>query len=123
MGQNWLINHITVNSGNFLKKGFFLLAICCISCGGDKEKIINEKVAERLTAFREKKRAECRDALLAEAEKIVDSLLLAEARMELSDSLVRMRPARPARPAPLAPIDSLPVRPIFDPASSTRNRK
>ncbi|MBV6438978.1 MAG: hypothetical protein DYG98_20660 [Haliscomenobacteraceae bacterium CHB4] len=122
MGQKCLINHITVNSGNFLKKAFFLLAICCISCGRDNEKIINEKVKERVTAFREKKNTECREVLLAEAEKIVDSLLLSEARLELSDSLVRMRPARPARPAPLAPIDSLPVRPIFDPASPTGNR-
>lgn len=105
-----------------LKKEIVLLAICCISCGHDKEKIIREKVKERVTTFREKKKVECRDALLVEAEKIVDSLLLAEAKMELSDSLVRMRPARPMRPAPLAPIDSLPVRPIFDPASSTRGK-
>jgi hypothetical protein len=114
---------MTVNSGNLLKKFLFLLATYCIACGSDKEMKVNEKVAERLTAFREKKNAECRSELLAEAEKIVDSILLAEAKMELSDSLDRMRPAKPPKPAPLPPIDSLPVQPIFEPASSTGGKK
>ena len=114
---------MTVNSGNLLKKFLFLLAINCIACESDKEKIVNEKVAERLTAFREKKNAECRSELLDEAEQIVDSLLLAEAKMELSDSLIRLRPAKPPKPTPLPPIDSLPVQPIFKPESSTGGKK
>lgn len=92
------------------------------ACGSDKEVIINQKVSERVNAFREKKKAECQFILLAEAEKIVDSLLLAEAMMELSDSLT-LRPAKPVKPAPLPPIDSLPVQPIFEPASSTGGKK
>lgn len=113
-----------VNSGNLLKKLLFLLATAfCAGCGPDKEIIIQAKVKERLTAFREKKNAECRAELLAEAEKIVDSLLLVEAKMELGDSLARLRPFKPPKPSPLPPIDTLPVQPIFESASSTSGNK
>ncbi|HRI58508.1 MAG TPA: hypothetical protein PK228_02260 [Saprospiraceae bacterium] len=103
--------------------GFILPMLFVLNaCGSDKEVIINQKVSERVKAFREKKNVECQFSLLAEAEQIVDSLLLAEAKMELSDSIT-LRPVKPAKPAPLPPIDSLPVRPIFEPASSTRGKK
>ena len=86
---------------------------CVVGCGPDKEAVVQEKVAERVTAFRVKKTVECRQALLSEAEQIVDSLLLEEAKIELMDSLTRSRPGRPHRPAPLHPIDSLAVKPLF----------
>ncbi len=92
------------------------------ACGSDKEVIINQKVKERVNAFRVKKNTECQFLLLAEAEQIVDSLLLAEAKMELNDSLT-LRPVKPVKPAPLPPIDSLPVQPIFEQASSTSGKK
>jgi len=84
-----------------------------VSCGPDKEAVVQEKVAERVAAFQVKKIAECRQMLLREAEQMVDSLLLEEAKMELSDSLARSRPGRPPRPTPLQPIDSLAVKPLF----------
>lgn len=98
------------------------LCLMLLGCGGDKESIVQEKVAERVTAFKEKKRAECRESLLLKAEKTVDSLLLTEAQQALNDSLSRLRPGRPFQPAPVPPIDSLSVKPIFEgirPASPT----
>ncbi len=89
---------------------FLLLA----SCGDDKETIVQEKVAERVTAFKVKKSAECLESLLQTAERRVDSLLLTEAQDALNDSLARLRPWRPFQPAPIQPIDSLTVKPIFD---------
>ncbi|MCC7465355.1 MAG: hypothetical protein IT261_03755 [Saprospiraceae bacterium] len=83
------------------------------SCDRDKEAIVEEKVAERVDLFVRKKREECRDALMQQAEKTVDSLLLAEAQSALNDSLARLRPGRPFQPAPVPPIDSLNVQPIF----------
>ncbi len=93
-----------------------------LSCSRDKEAIVQEKVAERLTAFIEKEVAECRETLLQTAESTVDSLLLLEAQNALNDSLARLRPGRPFQPAAIPPIDSLSVQPILNgirPASKT----
>ena len=45
--------------------GALVLAALCIvaGCGSDKEAIIREKVEERVTAFRAKENAKCREAL------------------------------------------------------------
>lgn len=91
-------------------------------CRSDKQKIIGEKVSERVAAFRAKRIAECSNALLHDAGKIADSLLLEEAKMQLLDSL-HAPPFRPPRPAPLLPIDTLEVAPLFQPASSTRQER
>ncbi|MCS7036255.1 MAG: hypothetical protein RMJ33_04960 [Saprospiraceae bacterium] len=90
-----------------------LLAVVGAGCGGDKERIVEEKVAERLAEFRKRETEKCRQALLAEAERLVDSLLLAEAMREVADSLRQLRPPKPVKPPLLPPWDSLPVRPIF----------
>lgn len=104
----------------------YLLLLCfCplfLSCNRDKESIVQEKVAERVSAFIEKELAECRESLLQTAEKTVDSLLLLEAQNALNDSLARLRPGRPFQPAAIPPIDSLTVQPILNgiqPASKT----
>lgn len=112
-------------STKFLQRKALLLPILFAlhACGPDKEVIVNEKVSEKVNAFRDKKNMECRQKLLVEAEQIVDSLLLAEAKMELGDSLTRLRPAKPLKPAPLPPIDSLKVQPIFTPAPSADGKK
>ena len=93
--------------------GTSLTLLALSACGPDKEAIVREKVAERVSDFVLKKRTECREALLTEAEKTVDSLLLTEAQNDLNDSLARLRPGRPFQPAPVPPIDSLQVKPIF----------
>jgi len=93
------------------------------SCGSDQEAIVQQQVAERVMAFKVRKNAECREALLDTAERTVDSLLLTEAQNALNDSLARLRPGRPFQPAVIPPIDCLKVKPIFDgirPASGTR---
>ncbi len=82
-------------------------------CGPDKEEIIREKVAERVTTFKQKETAKCREALLSTAEHIVDSLLLSEALLGVSDSLARSRPVKPVKPQAVPTIDSSPVEPLF----------
>jgi hypothetical protein len=104
---------------------FFLFCITVFlstSCGPKKDEIIRTQVAQRVQEFVHQKEAECRMSLYQDAEDIVDSLLLAEATGELSDSLARLRPTRPAQPAEVPPIDSLRIQPIF-PASSTRREQ
>ncbi len=91
-----------------------ILGSICWGCGGDNERIIQQKVAENVQDFRQKKLVECREILLREAEEIVDSLLLSEATDAMSDSLGRLRPGRPVQPPSIPPIDSMRVHPLFD---------
>ncbi|MCK6691113.1 MAG: hypothetical protein L6Q97_03305 [Thermoanaerobaculia bacterium] len=84
------------------------------SCKRGRERIIREKVDERVSDFRKKETAKCRAALLTEAEKIADSLLLYEALQEVTDSLKQLRPFKPLPPATIPPLDSAAVKPIFD---------
>lgn len=90
----------------------FLTAVW--GCGPDRQTVIQEKVAEQVSAFRSKKMAECRTELLQKAEKTADSLLIQHEVDALNDSLARSRPGRPFRPAPIPPLDSTPIKPIFD---------
>jgi hypothetical protein len=96
---------------------FFILIFVCIlfsiSCGKKREMLIFEKVGERVDDFRKERLLSCRTALLSDAEKIVDSLLLTEAARQLLDSLNRTKPGRPVQPPDVPAIDSSPVRPIF----------
>lgn len=84
------------------------------SCNRNKERIIRAKVDERVADFRKKEMAKCRVALMIEAEKIADSLLLYEALQEVNDSLKQLRPFKPLPPAAIPPLDSAAVKPIFD---------
>lgn len=93
------------------------------ACTQDKEAIVQAKVAERVSYFKSQKSAECRERLLATAEKTVDSILLAEAQQSLLDSLARLRPNRPFQPPKVNPIDSLTVKPIFNDSSQDNEDK
>ncbi len=108
-----VVRHTWANPGG--RQYMLLLIILLAGCSRDKEAIVQAKVQERVSAFREKQLADCYAALRRDAEHRVDSLLLAEARGALEDSLARMRPFKPVQPPPVLPIDSLSVRPIFDP--------
>lgn len=94
--------------------GGLIFALSLMACGGSSERIVEEKVAERVAAFRKKKLQECRDNLLRLAEVRVDSLLMTEAVNAVNDSLARLRPAKPYKPTPIAPIDTVKVKPLFD---------
>ena len=92
----------------------FTLTVCLgLACGNDKERIVQEKVAERVNAFRVKKTLECREMLLLEAGVIVDSLLLNEALAAVNDYLTRTKPAKPVKPPAILPVDTAFVKPLF----------
>ena len=89
------------------------LCVHIASCGPERSEIIQREVSSRVAEFRKKKALDCQNALLSEAERMVDSLLLSEAKAALADSLLRGRPTKPLKPAPIPPIDSAVVKPIF----------
>lgn len=92
---------------------FALILSAEIGCSEDKETLILEKAGERVAEYRKKRQADCLRNLLVKAEQTVDSILLAEAKQALEDSLMRFRPFRPTQPPPIPAIDSLNVAPLF----------
>jgi len=109
-----------MSSNRYTSKGFFFQVFlgCALvwlaGCTGDNDKVVQARVSERVVAFRTKKMEECRVALISDANKHVDSLMLQDARDQLGDSLLNRRPSKPFKPAPIAPIDSLTVKPVFE---------
>ncbi len=94
---------------------FCFVVLGSMGCKKDNSRIINARVEERVNVVRVKKMEECRAQLYAEANKVVDSLMLAEAQAGLNDSLLNRRPGKPYKPAPIPPVDTLPVKPLFKP--------
>ncbi len=92
-------------------------------CEGDTSPVVEEKVREQVDEFRKREIEKCRRVLMAEAEHVVDSLLLKEAMAAIEDSLRRQYPPKPVKPPLLPPFDSAAVRPIFDTAQSMRRAK
>lgn len=103
----------------FYKKKYALafptaLLLLVWSCKKNNEELIVQKVSEAVAAAKSKKAVECRENVLAEAEKIVDSLLLLEAKSSLGDSLANLKPSKPPKPVPIPPVDTAEVRQIFE---------
>ncbi|MEO0007106.1 MAG: hypothetical protein RJA20_1302 [Bacteroidota bacterium] len=101
------------------RPGVYLCCLLLISsvvssgCQEDRSAIVKQKVQERVAEFREKQRVICRMALYEKAGRMADSILIAEAKQEVQDSLGRLRPFRPSQPPDVLPIDSARVAPLF----------
>jgi hypothetical protein len=76
-----------------------------------KEELIQLTVAEKLTVFQQKEKEKCRQKILEKAGILVDSMLIARARMQVDEK--PEIPFRPDRPEVKVPKDSMPVRPLF----------
>lgn len=105
---------VTTARFNMKKAIYTLISLFLWSgCAPDQEAKIQEKVAEKVNDFIVKEEARCHTELLARAEKIVDSILLAEAQLQIRDSLLQGKPYAPAQPPAVPPLDTLEVKPIF----------
>lgn len=89
---------------------FFLVSS---GCQEDKSVVVRQKVEERVAEFREKQRMACRLSLYEKAGRMADSILIAEAKQEIQDSLGRLRPFRPSQPPDVPPVDTARVAPLF----------
>jgi hypothetical protein len=92
---------------------FFLFSFVSSGCQEDRSAMVRQKVQERVAEFREKQRVACRMALYEKAGRMADSILIAEAKQEVQDSLGRLRPFRPSQPPDVPPVDSARVAPLF----------
>ncbi len=91
---------------------FLFFSLLC-ACNNRRDLIIQQQVQQNIQEYRKKYRAESEAKFLLEAGHLADSILLAEARTALADSLARHKPVKPVQPPPIPPIDSAGVKPIF----------
>ncbi len=75
-----------------------------------RKKAIDKKIEERVANYIKIQKENCRKDLLEEASKIVDSILIVEARMRIDSS---RRLPKPEKPTVMTPADSLEIAPFF----------
>ena len=96
-----------------------LLFVAINACQGESDRLevrqaaIEQEVARKLETFRKIKAQNCRDEVLTAASLIADSLIIANARMQLDTTLKPPKPFKPEQPTLQTLIDSVPVKPLF----------
>lgn len=105
---------------------FLLFSLLFVSCKDERnaravEALVQEKLQERLTEYERILVKKCQDEILAEASKIVDSILIKEAKLS-KDTLNRpAKPAKPGKPNIITVLDSTPIAPILPSQKDTLN--
>lgn len=95
---------------------FFTAALSCllIACKEDnqKQQLIDKEVQSAIESFRQKKRNECRAAVLDSANKLADSIVLVRNTV-VDTALINGKPKKPTKPVIKSPLDTTPVEPLF----------
>ncbi len=103
------------------KVSFFILAILClaISCqesiDNDDEKIIRAKLKEKNLRYTNDILKICRQGIIQNAERYVDSLFAEQIQLTLNDTIYF--PSKPERPATKDTVtwnDTIRIAPIFE---------
>jgi hypothetical protein len=114
-----------------MKRAFILLfpalAICSPACQPKpqktKEQVMEERLAERLERWRSEHEAACLQRVMDRATAIVDSTLIANARLGRDTSGAPFVPLRPEKPTYVPPKDSVPIRPLLPPGGRDTSRQ
>ena len=77
------------------------------------EALIEQRVQERRSSFTATIQKNCESQILEEATRIVDSIIIAEARLKKDNIPKPLRPDRPAVPELKQLKDTSPVSPLF----------
>ncbi len=107
-----------------LSFAFFVL----FGCNSEVEKtptkaeIIEEKIAEKLARWEQSMRRKCTEDVTAQVEYLVDSTLIARARLGLDSIGKPLKPVKPLRPEEKKLKDTFPVKPILDTLPQKKNR-
>ena len=80
----------------------------------DVQALIDKEVEERVSAYTRIKIDGCRDELLKEANRLADSILIAEAFFERDTTQRPLKPEKPEKPAFKISKDTTPIKPLFD---------
>lgn len=96
--------------------GFF----CFFSCQLDekktltKDEVIVHRIEEKISFWSNSMRQKCTENVLDAAAAIVDSILIARARLDVDSIPKPMKPIKPLKPVIRELKDTLPIAPILD---------
>ncbi|MEO1260129.1 MAG: hypothetical protein AAFZ15_15145 [Bacteroidota bacterium] len=97
----------------FLIAGF-IIPSCKKPPSKTKAEVVQERLNDRLKRWKDGVNRNCKKRVMETAVTIVDSTLLANARLKRDTSDIPAIPPRPAKPDFTPPEDSIPVKPILE---------
>ncbi len=105
---------------------FSLLLLGLLACEEEiseeaKAALIAAEVQKRVVALTESKYDRCMNELYESANTIVDSILIARAKMEKNTIKKPSKPNKPEAPAPLKLRDSTAIKPLLPSRDSSGN--
>jgi len=87
------------------------------------QQLIKNEVDERVEEYVSIRKAQCEENLLTEATRLLDSILIAEAR-EMRDTLFQpVKPERPETPAFKKLDEDIPLKPLFEKRDSLSQKQ
>lgn len=104
-----------------MKKIFLLLVGICLfySCNSEqkkpltKQELITQKIDEKVKRWRVSTERKCTERVLESAASLVDSILLARARLDVDSIPKPLKPTKPLKPIIKVLKDTLPIAPIL----------
>jgi hypothetical protein len=98
--------------------GMLVLAAFFVACetpqGKTKQDVINERITKKIDSWYKIYSKKCRTDVLDAAAAIVDSTLIATARLAANRANKPPRPVKPGKPRVEIPKDTTPVAPLID---------
>ena len=118
----------TNNTFPYLLMPYLLFFTC--SCLNNEEyspdeiqQLIQNEVDERVNEYVSIRKAQCEEGLLTEATRLLDSILIAEAR-EMRDTLFQpSKPERPETPSFKKLDEDIPLKPLFEKRDSLSKKQ
>jgi hypothetical protein len=98
--------------------GVILITSACLKNTKDSDAVqaaINKRLEERFEDYKRIRLKRCMEDVLEEANLIVDSIMLLEARMAKDTLYKPLRPDKPEKPEIKTILDTLPIAPILTP--------
>jgi hypothetical protein len=121
MAQNTSFRYFYCFKGNYRPLFYLVLLLLPSACltreeynAEDVQALIDKEVEERVNAYTRIKQDGCRDELLKEANRLADSILIAEAFFERDTTQRPLKPEKPEKPAFKISKDTTPIKPLFD---------
>lgn len=86
-----------------------------------KQQVMQEKLNERIALWQAELEGQCQEKVMERAAFIVDSTIIANARLERDSNENFIIPARPEKPEFVIPADTAAIRPLLPTKRDTGN--